>query len=350
MIPVLGFRKLIPFLFSLGSHTNLIRSNEHTGLDPPSTTKNRGTSGKSGQNGRGLSNSSDELSGINPSPRKPRSGRRLSRNSDPRNDSRASRGDAGSVAGLSVLTMESMMSEGAQARAREDLEDDAEGGDKLSSNPWFCFRIMLVGMVAVLVSFICFMASCKAFRYNSWDDGVQYYGIRGVSEPTTDRCIPWKTQDLIDWNKYWTNERLPMLFVLGIAGIIFIVAIAAAWLVYGIVLKSKRDRKKVRVDPAPEDDRCGGPIGPAVIIGVSLIMSGFLLFVTIMGNCSNIPPQDPMNLADRGLMCNLHTWSALALTASIALCTMGGVLACFLKCCCNSCLVTTFLRKQLIEP
>lgn len=334
-------------------------SNDHPGLDPPSTSKNS-TSGRRMSNssevsgrsksksGKRLSTSGEELSGFSPSPRKGRSGRRLM-TSDSRSTSRASRGDAGSVAGASVSTMESIMTKGAQARARADLEDDAAGGDKPPSNPWFCYRIMLAAMVAILISIICFMASCKAFRYDSWDDGVQYYGIRGVTEPTTDRCIPWETQEMIDWNKYWTNERLPMLFVLGTAGIGFTVAIAGAWVMYGVVLKAKRDRKKMRVDPAPEDNRCGGPIGPAVIIGVCLIGTGLLVFVTIMGNCANIPPLDPMNLSDRGLACNLDTWSALGLTASIALCTMGGALACFLKCCCNSCLFTNYLRRQLIE-
>lgn len=241
------------------------------------------------------------------------------------------------------------MTKGAQARAREDLEDDADDGDQVPSNPWFCYRIMLALMVAVLINIICFMASCKSFRYQSWDDGDQYYGIRGVTEPNTDRCIPWKAQDMIDWNEDWTDQRLPLLFVLGIAGITFIVAIAMAWVVYGVVLKSKRERQKVRVDPAPESDRCGGPIGPAVIIGICLIGTGLLLFITIMGNCANIPPKNPYPPYG-GLRCNLHTWSALALTASITLCTMGGTLAFFLKCCCNSCLCTRFLRKQLIDP
>lgn len=336
-------------------------SNDLSGLEPPSTTKNSTSgrrlsnssniSGKSGsrmgKNGRRQSNSSEELAGI--SPKKGRSGRRLSGRNIRQQSRNMGLGDASSVAGASVSTMESMMSKGAQARAREDLVDDAEGGDKAPSGPWFCYRLMLASMIAVLISIICFMASCKAFRYNSWDDGIQYYGIRGVADSNTDRCISWDAQDMIDWSKNWTDERLPMLNVLGIAGITFIVAIAAAWVIYGVVLKSKRDRKKVRVDPAPENDGCMSPIGPPVIIGICLIGTGLLLFVTIMGNCSNIPPQDPMSL-DRGLMCNLHTWSALALTASIALCTMGGTLACFLKCCCNRCMVTTFLRKQLIEP
>jgi len=335
-------------------------SDDHPGLDPPSSTNDTserqlsGTSeeilGRSpmrkARSGRRLSNSSAELSGICAA-RKGRSGRRLPGN---RNNSSirgmSNRSDASSGA-ISVSTMESFMTEGAQARAREDLMDDGEGGDKMPSNPWFCYRLILAGMLATLVLIVSFMASCRSFRFDSWDDGVQYYGIRGVSEPFTDRCVPWETQEMIDWNKYWTDERLPMLFVTGIAGITFVVTIAVSWVVYGVVLKSKRDRKKNRGDPAQENDKCGGPIGPAVIIGVCLIGAGLTVFVTIMGNCANIPP---MNYSDQGLKCNLHTWSSLALVASIALCSMGGSLAFFLKCCCNRCFFTTYLRKQLVEP
>lgn len=331
--------------------------NDHSELEHRSTKSNttgRRMSNSSTYSGKGrtsrpLSNSSEELAGIAPSPRKGRTGRRLPGGS-PRQESRPTlRGDNMSVAGMSVSTMESLMSKGARAGALKDLEDDADGGDKIPSSPWFCYRIMLALIVAVLVSVSCFMASCKAFRFQSWDDGVQYYGIRGVIEPNTDRCIPWKTQDMIDWNKAWTDERLPMLFGLGIAGITFIVAIAMAWVVYGLVLKSKRESIKARVDLPEESDTCIGAIGPAVIIGVLLIGTGLLLFVTIMGNCSNLPPKNPYPPFGE-LKCNLHTWSALALTASIALCTMGGTLAFFLKCCCDSCLCTRFLRKQLIEP
>jgi hypothetical protein len=247
---------------------------------------------------------------------------------------------------FSVSTMESKMTARARERARRDLEDEGNPMDpKNAPKPWFCYRLILACLLAVFVCVTCFMISCESFRYESWDDGVQYYGIRGVTDQTTGRCVHWQIQDVIDWNTTWTNERLPMLFIFGMAGVTFVIAISVAWVAYGIILKAKRDRAIRRSDPPPASHICGGPIGPAVIIGVCLIGAGLLMFITILGNCANVPPIS----YDRGLRCNLHTWSSIALVASIVLCFMGGSLAFFLKCCCNRCMCTTFLRKQLIE-
>lgn len=254
------------------------------------------------------------------------------------------------------------MSRRAKARAAAHLEDEptnANGNgngnatNNKSTKPWFFYRLVLACLLGVFVCIACFMMSCQSFRYESWDDGVQYYGIRGVSDQTTGRCIHWQMQEVIDWNQSWTHDRMPRLFVLGFAGVLFLVVVFVAWVAYGIILKSKRDRRKVRgraetdSDSPTEKHMCGGPIGPAVIIGVCLIGAGILIFVTVMGNCSNIPPVN--NVYDRGLRCNLHNWSAVALAASVALCTMGGTIAFFLKCCCNRCFCTTYLHEQLID-
>lgn len=248
---------------------------------------------------------------------------------------------------FSDLTLESQMSFRGKEMARKDMIDEGSDVYERVEESWFCYRLILAGLLAVFVCITCFMASCQSFKYTSWDDEVFYYGIRGVTDQSTGRCIGWEIQELIDWNDYWTGQRLPMLFKMGITGISFVVGIFLTWLVYGRILKSKRDMRRIRADnPSESGDRCGGPIGPAVIIGVCIIGAGLLVFVTIMGNCSNIPPIAGYS---RGLNCNLHTLSALALSSSIILCCMGGSLACFLKCCCYRCRMTTYLRNQLID-
>jgi len=250
---------------------------------------------------------------------------------------------------FSVATLGSTMTDGAHKRAREDLRDEGTSSSadrsKKDAKPWFLYRLIMAGIAAVFVCTTTFMVSCQSFRYESWDDGIIYYGIRGVTDKTTGACVNWQIQDIIDWSENWTNVRLPRLYVIGILGVAFVVFIAVAWVSYGVILKSKRNSRRVRVDPTPEDSVCGGPIGPAVIIGVCLIGAGIVMFVTIMGNCSNIPPRG----FDRGLRCNLDTWSALALAASVTLCSMGGLLAFFLKCCCRGCFCTVYLREQLVE-
>jgi len=196
----------------------------------------------------------------------------------------------------------------------------------------------------VFICVLCFVVSCQSFRYDSLDDGVIYYGIRGVTDQTTGRCVDWELQKTIDWNQYWTQERMPLLFKLGVSGIIFVFGIFVVSVAYGLILKSKRDRRRVRDNPPPKSTTYA-PIVPAVIIGVCLIGAGLLVFTTIMGKCLNIND----TTSPGGWGCNLYTWSALALalTASIALCFICGILACFLKCCCIHCRCTTFLRTQL---
>ena len=213
-----------------------------------------------------------------------------------------------------------------------------------ASEPWFCYRVILVGLLAVFICVLCFVLSCQSFRYDSLDeDGVIYYGIRGVTDQSTGRCVDWEFQKFIDWNQYWTQERMPLLFKLGVSGIIFVVGIFVAWVAYGVILKKKRDRRRVHDNPPPKSTTCA-PIAPTVIIGVCLIGAGMLVFTTIMGKCSKI--NDTISPEDWG--CNLHTWSGLALTVSITLCSMGGILVFYPKCCCIHCRCTTFLRTQLI--
>merc|ERR1712176_1673501 len=142
----------------------------------------------------------------------------------------------------------------------------------------------------------------------------------------------WKIQDWVPWNDDWAKGRMPTLFIIGIVGVVLVLVASIAFVVYGIVLKSRRNNQR------------NGPLWMAIFVGVCLIGAGVLLGVSIIGNCDNIPPLGP-----GGLGCNLHAWSGLALASSISLCFMGVFLACCLPRCCDCCGLSQFLQKELIE-
>jgi len=251
--------------------------------------------------------------------------------------------DDSNVSFKSVSTM-SQMTRGAMESAREDLVDEGLKGDgnsnkmAASSTSWICYGLIFWGLLTVCVFVMGFMVSCKSFKYKTADDGVYYYGLRGVTDQTTGRCIDWERQVFLDWDDYWTKDRLPTVSILAIVGVVFVFGTFIAWLGYGAILKLRRNRRKTGIK---KESRTGS-ILPAVVIGIFLIGGGLVVFVSVLGSCST------SSIVKGGYGCNMHTWSALALTASIALCCMGGTLAFCLKCCCENHL-TQFLRNELIE-
>jgi len=238
--------------------------------------------------------------------------------------------------------MESEMSSANVEKARVDIAD--EDGIEETNNapsPWICYRVILLILLAMCVFVVGFMASCNSFRYEDRSSANidVYYGFRGVKDPSTDRCVDWKIGvDFIGYSDLWTDSWLPVVFGIALTGMSIVVAAFIAWVAYGIVLKSRRKRNR-----GVEGKSRQRSIWPVVVIGVFLILAGLILFVSVMGNCNNIPPLQP-----GGLGCSLYAWSGLALGSSIALCFLGGTLACFLECCCDCC-CTRFLKNQLIE-
>lgn len=240
-----------------------------------------------------------------------------------------------SVSIRSISTMQSQMSRGTMERHQEDLVDENNNDGQteviVSPSSWICYRLILMGLLAVSVSVAGFIISCKSFRIDSYYDVENvYYGLRGVTDQTTGRCVGWKIQDLVNWNDDWTDNHLPAIFIVGIVGVTLVFVGLIAFVVYGIDLKSRRDHQRK------------GAMWPAVVIGIFLIGAGILVAASIIGNCKNIPPLGP-----GGLGCDLHVWSGLAMASSIALCFMGGCLACCLPLCCGCRFL--FLRRELID-
>jgi len=214
-------------------------------------------------------------------------------------------------------------------RARVDIADeDDHTSNEINAAPssWICYRVVLIILLALCVFVVGFVASCNSFRYvgfGSSDNVDVYYGFRGVKDQSTDRCVDWKIGvDIIGYNDSWT-ERLVVVFGLAVTGTSIVVAALIAWVAYGIILKSRKKRKG-----GVDGEASKRPLWPVVMIGVFLILAGLVLFASVMGNCSNIPPLSP-----GGLGCSLYAWSGLALGSSIILCFLGGTLACCLECC-----------------
>ena len=185
-----------------------------------------------------------------------------------------------SVSIRSMSTIQSQISRGTMVRHQEDLVDENNNNNSddqnelaVSPSSWVCYGLILTGLLYVSVSFAGFI--------------------------------------IVDWNDYRTNKYV----IVGVA-LVFVALIA--FVVYGIDLKSRRNHQRK------------GTMWPAVVIGVCLIVAGILVPTSIIGNCDNIPP-----LQGGGPRCNLHVWSGLALASSIALCFMGGFLACCLPLCCD---------------
>lgn len=214
------------------------------------------------------------------------------------------------------------------------------------SYSWFFYRLFLAGLLAILVIVTGFTVSCRSFKvvsYNYEDDSSQvvFYGFRGVTDPTTGRCDDWDVQETLNWYRGWIEGRLSWASTMGIISNALVAAAVLFWVVYGLVLRSKRNAKS---DPSASSNSNSGFVASAILVGVFLILAGCLIFVTIMGRCRNIPPLSP-----GGLSCDLHAWSGLALAGSVILCSMGGILACCLNCCGCKCGVSGYLQKELVD-
>jgi len=220
-----------------------------------------------------------------------------------------------------------------KTRNDNDNDDDVNDNDNDGAiSSWFCYRLILALLLAMVVCFAGLVFSCHSFRYDRYGD--QYYGFRGATSTSTTnngRCVDWKIQNEFEWNDTWTNQRMPTLYTIGIVGFALIVAITLFWMAYGLVLKSSRERRhrhRREDQPPPVDASCAA-IAPVVVVGTLLLVVGFLMFVTIMGNCRNIPRLSPGDVR-----CDFWIWSSLAMFASIVSCVIGCTLFSGLICCC----------------
>lgn len=215
-----------------------------------------------------------------------------------------------------------------------DSDNDSDNVNDGAISPWFCYRLILALLLAMVVCFAGLVFSCHSFRYDRYGD--QYYGFRGATSTSTTnngRCVDWKIQNEFEWNDTWTNQRMPTLYTIGIVGFALIVAITLFWMAYGLVLKSSRERRhrhrhRREDQPPPVDASCAA-IAPVVVVGTLLLVVGLLMFVTIMGNCRNIPRLSPGDVR-----CDFWIWSSLAMFASIVSCVIGCTLFSGLICCC----------------
>ena len=216
-----------------------------------------------------------------------------------------------------------------------------ERTEEVPSYSWLFYRLFLAGLLTILVIVTGFMISCRSFKAMSYshDDNnyhVVFYGLRGVTDPTTGRCVDWDIQETLQW------LRGSLMLTLGIISNAIVAAVVFFWMVYGLVLRSKRNAKS---DSSASSNSNSGLVASAIAIGILLIVAGWLVFVTVMSNCSNIAL-----LSHGGLGCDLHAWSGLALASSVILCFMGGFLACCLvNCCCCNCRVGGYLLEDLVD-
>jgi len=227
-------------------------------------------------------------------------------------------------------------------KTRNDNDNDNGVNDSNNDNdgaisPWFCYRLILALLLAMVVCFTGLVFSCHSFRYDLYDRyGDQYYGFRGATSTSTTnngRCVDWKIQTEFEWNDTWTNQWVPTLYTMGIVGFALIVAITLFWMAYGLALKSSRERRhrhRQEDQPPPVDASCA-IIAPVVVVGALLLVVGLLMFMTIMGNCNNL-----ILLSHGGVGCNFWIWSSLAMFASIVSCVIGCILFSSLICCCCS--------------
>lgn len=238
--------------------------------------------------------------------------------------------------------MESEMPSANITEAQLDIADEDDNGEStIVPSPWICYRVVLMILLAMCVFVVGFVASCNSFRYeDTFPDNINiYYGFRGVKDPSTDRCVDWRIgAEIIGYDDFWTDSWLPVLIGMAITGMTIVVVAFCAWVAYGIILRSRR-----MYNTGVEEKSSNRPLWPVVVIGGFLILAGLVIFVSVMGNCNNIPPLMP-----GGPRCSLYAWSGLALGSSIALCFLGGILACFLECCCDCC-CTRFMKDQLID-
>lgn len=209
-----------------------------------------------------------------------------------------------------------------------------------STTLWFCYKLVLASLLAIIVCYTGLVFSCRTFRYEyRQSEDVVYYGFRGVTSGYTGRCVDWQSQNELEWN----GERFVTLYILGITGFVLIVALTVSWMVYGFVLKSWRVQRDCQGgETLPPADASSVTKATVVVFGVMLIGAGCLMFYTIIAKCSNIP-----RLCQGNLGCDLWTWSYLAMIASILSCVVGCPLAFGVCCCCRCCCCKKYWRGQL---
>lgn len=109
--------------------------------------------------------------------------------------------------------------------------------------------------------------SCRSFFEEQNDVGEDSwrYGFRGFVSNITNECTSWDNHD--KWNEIW-YDRLQTLLYMGIVGVMLAVLTLGLWVVHGTVR---------------------APTIPTWIFASFFGIFGFLSFITLMGNCSNIP-------------------------------------------------------------
>lgn len=187
------------------------------------------------------------------------------------------------------------------------------------------FYWVVLGMaVTMFVFFTVTVFSCRAFHYeHSWiPENNFHYGYRGIMNNVTGECTDWEE----NFSEYWSS-RMEILYYMGIGGVLLSLIAVGIWILEGTYgIHNYKQMMAMRTDEATEiisKRKCCFCFMIPTIFASVLGAFGFLAFVTVMGQCGNIPPLDP-----GGLGCNFSVWSSLGMFASIASCLMGCSVCC----------------------
>lgn len=143
-------------------------------------------------------------------------------------------------------------------------EADSEHSKASETRPTVYYWVVLLFAAAIVVFYSGAIFSCRSFLEESNDGTSWRYGFRGFISNVTDDCTDWDTNELV--GDYWLG-RMQTLLYMGIAGVVLAVALLALWIAHGTAWTTI----------------------PTWIFACLLAVFGTLSFITLMGNCSNLP-------------------------------------------------------------
>lgn len=135
---------------------------------------------------------------------------------------------------------------------------------EVSKTRSYFYWLVLLLAVMMVVFYSGAIFSCRSFFEEQYDGDSWRYGFRGFVSNVTNECTSWDNHE--KWNESWYG-RLQTLLYMGIVGIVLAVLTLGLWVVHGTV------RATI----------------PTWIFASLFGIFGFLSFITLMGNCSNIP-------------------------------------------------------------
>lgn len=202
----------------------------------------------------------------------------------------------------------------------QQKQSQADNTTVASSQTIFYWTVLVLAVLSVIF-FTGALFSCRAFSADRGEGAMLTYGYRGFIHNVTGECTGW--EDYYYNSDIW-EIRMGALYYMGISAFVVILLAVSLWIFEGKYGMPKQVGSNPDLD-AVKNCCCRCYLIPT-LVAVALGIFGTLAFVTLMGQCSNIPPLDP-----GGLGCSFGVWSSFGMFAFITSCLTGCSICCFYR-------------------